>query len=199
MRRYWSELLATVATLLVAPAPAEAHAGHCTRAETVSTAGIAGLVALVLFRPWRRRAGDGGARTAVRVAVPLLLAGVVTVGGCGGKSSTTSTASQGARPSSPATVAIVEPTANETTGPNVHVVVDLQNAKIVQPTTGPLRGDEGHLHLSVDGKLVSMAYGTTQDLNGLAPGPHTLLAEFVATDHQPFRNRPQASTIFTVQ
>jgi hypothetical protein len=43
-----------------------------------------------------------------------------------------------------------------------------------------------------------MAYGTTQDLHGLAPGTHSLLVEFVAIDHAPFRNRPQASVLFNV-
>lgn len=33
-----------------------------------------------------------------------------------------------------------------------------------------------------------MTYGLTQDVNGLAPGPHALRAEFVAADHGPFKN-----------
>ena len=96
-------------------------------------------------------------------------------------------------------VKIAQPTAGAVTGPNVTVVVDLTAGTVVDRTTGPLTPTEGHIHLSVDAKLVSMAYKTTQDLTGLTPGPHTLLAEFVAIDHAPFRNRPQASVIFTVQ
>jgi hypothetical protein len=33
----------------------------------------------------------------------------------------------------------------------------------------------------------------------LAPGQHTVTAEFVAIDHLPFKNRPTAAVIWTVQ
>jgi hypothetical protein len=33
----------------------------------------------------------------------------------------------------------------------------------------------------------------------LQPGPHTLQAEFVATDHLPFANRPNTTIVFTVR
>lgn len=71
--------------------------------------------------------------------------------------------------------------------------------RIVQASTGPLRGDEGHIHVSVDGKLISMAFGTTQDLHDVAAGPHTMSAEYVATDHVPFANRVVAAVLFQVQ
>jgi hypothetical protein len=78
------------------------------------------------------------------------------------------------------------------------VKLDLQNAKVVPQTTGPLRPDEGHIHVSVDGQLVSMAYSTEQQLPTLAPGPHSLQAEFVAIDHAPFANRVVAAVLFDV-
>ena len=43
-----------------------------------------------------------------------------------------------------------------------------------------------------------MAYRDTEELKGLTPVLYTLLAEFVAVDHNPFRNRPTGSVIFTV-
>ena len=55
--------------------------------------------------------------------------------------------------------------------------------------TGPLRGDQGHIHVRVDGKNVQMSYGTDLALTKLAPGPHTVQAEYVAVDHQPFMAR----------
>jgi hypothetical protein len=143
---------------------------------------------------------DTRASVATRFALPLLLAVVVTLGGCGGSKSKVSTTTTAGRPASPVEVHIAQPTAGQTTPPNLTVVVDLGGGgQVVDRTTGALSPTEGHIHLSVDGKLVSMAYKTTQDLTGLTPGPHTLLAEFVAIDHAPFRNRPQASVIFTVQ
>ena len=42
--------------------------------------------------------------------------------------------------------------------------------------------------MSVDGRIVSMLYGTTQTVSGLTPGLHTLSAEFVAANHIPFSN-----------
>ena len=95
----------------------------------------------------------------------------------------------------------MQPTPNQVTGPDVTLVVNLIGAKVVQPAKGTLRPDEGHIHVSLDGQLVSMAYTTTQDLHGLKPGTHTIQAEFVAIDHLPFnqRTRPLAFVQFTVQ
>ncbi len=103
------------------------------------------------------------------------------------------------RPTTSARLQILEPEPNAVTGPDVTIQLALTGAQIVQASTGPLRGDQGHIHVSIDGKLISMAYGTTQDLHGLTPGPHTMTAEFVATDHQPFKNRVVAAVLFQVQ
>jgi hypothetical protein len=104
------------------------------------------------------------------------------------------------RPSSPAVVTIVEPTAGQTvSGTTVHVVLSLTAAKIVSQTTTHIRPDEGHIHLFVDHVLVSMNYGLEQDLP-VHPGTYVLSAEFVAADHAPFNPRvTSADTIFTVQ
>jgi hypothetical protein len=128
-----------------------------------------------------------------RLALPLLVVSIV-VGAC---SSGGPAAKE--RPTTDARLQIVSPTPNAVTGPDVTIQLDLMGAQIVQATTGPLRGDQGHIHVSVDGKLISMAYGTTQDLHALVPGPHTLSAEFVATDHAPFQNRVVAAVLFQVQ
>ena len=181
-----------LATLLV-PAPAYAHAGHCTRPETISTFVVAVLVAAVLVRPWGRSM-KSASRTFNRLVIPLVLAAAVTVTACGGKGRTS-----GARPTTTARLAILQPTANQVTGPDLTLQFRLIGAHVVQPSVGKLRGDEGHIHVSLDNKLISMTYGTTQDLHGLAPGPHTLQAEFVATDHQPFRNHVVAAVLFTVR
>jgi hypothetical protein len=108
--------------------------------------------------------------------------------------------SLGPRPSSPATVAVVQPVAGATvTGTKVHVVLKLTGATIVPQTTTTIRPDEGHVHLYVNNVLVSMNYGLEQDIE-VQPGNIALKAEFVAADHAPFNPRVWTpETIFTVR
>jgi hypothetical protein len=108
--------------------------------------------------------------------------------------------STGSRPSSPAVVQIAEPKQHQVvTGSTVHVVLTLENARIVPQTSTNIRPDEGHVHLYVDNVLVSMNYGLTQDLP-VHPGTYVLKAEFVAADHAPFSPRVySASVVFTVR
>jgi hypothetical protein len=115
-------------------------------------------------------------------------------------SSSSGLASLGPRPSSPATVSIVEPAAGaKVTGNSVHVVLKLTGATIVTATTTAINPVEGHVHLYVDNQLVSMNYGIEQDIQ-VTPGSHVLKAEFVAADHAPFNPRvTSAEVIFTVQ
>jgi hypothetical protein len=104
------------------------------------------------------------------------------------------------RPSSTARLAVLSPTPNQVVnGTILHVVVSVTGATIVAATTTDIRPDQGHIHLYVDNNLVSMNYGTTQDLP-VAPGTHILRAEFVASDHAPFDPRVVTpDVVFTVQ
>jgi hypothetical protein len=131
----------------------------------------------------------------MRVAA-IALAAAMMLGGCGGPSPSPSLT----RPSSPAKITIVTPTAGATVqGATVHVVLSLTGAKIVKQTTTKIRPDEGHVHLYVDNVLVSMNYGLEQDLP-VHPGTYVLKAEFVAADHAPFNPRVWSEqTIFTVK
>jgi len=105
----------------------------------------------------------------------------------------------GPRPKSTATVVIVSPTPGERiAGTTLHVRIQLTGATIVPQTSADLSPDRGHIHLSVDGKVVSMSYGVEQDVT-VAPGTHLLTAEFVATDHFPFNPRVLKTVTFDVQ
>ena len=107
----------------------------------------------------------------------------------------------GARPASTATLAIVRPTDGQTVpGNQLEVVMTLDGGTIVASASTTLTPDTGHIHLSLDGKLVSMTYGLVQlvDVSGLSPGQHTLEAEFVAADHGPFDPRVVAQTTFAI-
>jgi hypothetical protein len=185
--------------LLLAPSPAYAHLGHCTNAEAASTIAVSGALAVVLFRPWKKVSTMSAKIT--RLALPAVLAIAVTATGCGGSKPATKTTAQ--HPASPVRIQITQPTPNQTTGPDVTLVVNLIGGKVVPAAQTTVKGavptDQGHIHVSLDGTLVNMAYSTTQDLHGLKPGQHTLTAEFVAIDHAPFQNRPTAAVIFTVQ
>jgi hypothetical protein len=92
------------------------------------------------------------------------------------------------------------PRADTTVARNVKVEVRVEDGRIVPPTRSPLAGDLGHVHLIVDGGAEQqMLYGPTFDLGELSPGPHSLQAEFVATDHIPFANRPNTTILFSVR
>ncbi|HYM84859.1 MAG TPA: hypothetical protein VEY67_11985 [Candidatus Dormibacteraeota bacterium] len=149
-----------------------------------------------------------------RLAAALALA--LAIAGCaGGSSSPTASPDAGSvasssspsappssapRPASTAKLAIVSPAQNAVvTGGTVHVVISLTGATIVTQTSTDIRPDQGHIHLYVDNNLVSMNYGTTQDLQAV-PGAHVLRAEFVASDHAPFDPRDVTpDVVFTVK
>jgi hypothetical protein len=86
-------------------------------------------------------------------------------------------------------------------GKSIDVRVRLTGGRIVAKTTTRLRPDEGHLHLSIDGRLSQMSIKESQrfDVGGLSAGPHLLEVEFVAADHGPFRPRVRSFTRFTVE
>jgi hypothetical protein len=130
------------------------------------------------------------------------LAIATTFAGCTGEPPPThpTVPSLGARPSSPATVAIVEPAQGATIeGETAHVVLRLNGARVVPETTTSIRPDEGHVHLYVNGLLVSMNYGLEQDIP-VQPGSLVLKAEFVAADHVPYNPRVWSEeTVFTVR
>jgi hypothetical protein len=177
----------------LAPSLVLAHAGACSPREWASTVALLAVAVTAVVRPWRR---DNRSRAAL---TSLVLVGGLAFAGCGSSAPTTKTTSAD-RPTTAARLRIVRPVANEQTGADVAVELELTGGRVVPQTTGPLRGDEGHIHVSVDGKVVSMSFSnTTEQLHGLAPGPHTLQAEFVAADHVPFRNRVTAAVIFEVK
>jgi hypothetical protein len=106
----------------------------------------------------------------------------------------------GARPASTATINLTRPTAGQVVNGNeLEVVMTLPGGTIIDTSSTTLTPDTGHIHLSLDGKLVSMTYGLVQvlDLRSLTPGVHTLEAEFVAAGHGPFDPRVIATVRFT--
>ena len=109
-------------------------------------------------------------------------------------------ATGGDRPSSTGTVTIVSPANGDVIeGTSVDLRVELDDARIVPQTTLEISPDEGHLHVYLDGALISMTEGTEQEVTGLTPGPHRIQVEFVAADHAPFDPRVVTIAAFQVR
>ena len=132
------------------------------------------------------------------VLASVLLVGVTALAGCGGGNGSPSSKPPN-RPATDARIQILQPTPNQVTGPDVTVQVNLIGAKEVERQGPPIVPTEGHIHVSLDGQIVAMAYSDTQVLKGLTPGPHSVQVDYVATDHIPFSNRVTAAVLFTVK
>ena len=93
------------------------------------------------------------------------------------------------RPRSTATVSMIEPAPGAViTGDRLRVRLELTGGQVILETKTALKPDEGHIHVLLDGKTVSMAYGLEQEV-AVTKGPHLLQAEYVAADHSPFNPR----------
>ena len=144
--------------------------------------------------------GTAPRRGRLTIAV-VVIAATMTLAACGGGSGTAgpSPIAPAPRPSSSATIAILSPTNGDVvTGDRVKVKISLEGAKIVPQTSTNIRPDEGHIHLLLDGDVVSMNYGL-DDTIGVTPGQHVLRTEFVAADHRPFEPRVFTEVVFEVK
>jgi hypothetical protein len=137
---------------------------------------------------------------AALAGVLLLAAGLAGCGGDGGADASPTSGTLGPRPSSPAKLAIVSPR-NGATVPaaGAPLQVSLGEAKIVNITSRNIKPDEGHIHVLVDERLVSMDYQLKGKLPRLDAGTHVVKVEFVAADHLPFDPRVLSQAAFVVK
>jgi hypothetical protein len=104
------------------------------------------------------------------------------------------------RPSSSARLRFLSPQPGESfrgKPASVPVRLELVGGRIVPFTSTRLESNEGHIHLFLDGALVSMTLVLTRSLD-VEPGRHVLQAEFVAADHGPFDPPVRTSVAFQV-
>ena len=103
------------------------------------------------------------------------------------------------RPASTGKLAIESPRNGQVVkGSNLMLKVDLTGAKVVPATTTKITPNQGHLHVTVDGKLISMNYGLSEKLPKMSLGTHLVQVEFVASDHLPFDPRVITQAAFQV-
>jgi hypothetical protein len=182
-------------------------AGIATAVAHMSISGPAPFIAMALFflgigaalgayRLAGTGSGHGGRRAAaigltvaafgcfaLATAFPLILRATPTV----------------TRPSTTAHLQVLSPRPGEVfhgDPASIPVRLELTGGRIVRATGLHLIANAGHIHLSVDGALVSMT-GLLGKI-AIPPGRHRLLAEFVAVDHGPFHPRIVASVTFQV-
>jgi len=173
-----------------------AHAGGVP--EFVST----GLVGLALVTGWiglSRLRGRGFGSLARPVAWGLVAIAPVVFAASVVVPSRLWPAPAAVRPRSTATIAFVAPTpGQDVSGNTLDVRLRLSGGRIVPSSSTTLTPDTGHIHLFLDGAIVSMTYGTTQKVpvSDLSPGPHRLQAEYVAADHAPFQPRVTSTVVF---
>ena len=163
-----------------------AHAGG---APEFASTGLVGAGVVLGWVGLSRIRGRGFPRIpawgafAMLTAAPLALVGSVVV------PALVWPTPSGPRPTSSATIAFAEPAPEQiVTGSMLDVRVQVENGRIVDATSSDVTPDTGHIHVFLDGALLSMTSEREQeiDIADLLPGVHRLQAEFVAADHAPF-------------
>jgi hypothetical protein len=96
-------------------------------------------------------------------------------------------------------IRITAPTDSDTVpaGESVEVTVELTGADLTDATTSE-DPTEGHLHIFVDGTVISMPSTTTNEVE-LDRGDHTITVEFTTADHRSFDPRIQDEINVTAQ
>lgn len=150
---------------------------------------------------WSRLRGHGFPRLPRLGAYALVgLAGLLVIGAAFvPRAIFGPTAPSGVRPISSARLTIESPADGALVdGDELTVVFHLTGGHIIGDARTTDTSDGGHIHLSIDGTMLSMTYGLEQTIpiGDLAEGPHTIDAEFVAADHGPFSPRVTATSTF---
>jgi hypothetical protein len=146
-----------------------------------------------------RASGRPGRGRGVIVASALAVA--LAAAACGSDGDPPpSTTGPTARPSSTASIAIVEPVAGEAiAGDTVTVRVELEGARLVREVSTNLQPDEGHIHVRLDGETITILGSLTETIPDVAPGQHVLEVEFVAADHGFFDPRVVQVVAFSTE
>src|SRR3954470_13000028 len=97
--------------------------------------------------------GRGVAPAVLALVIALFLA--LATGACG-SSSGSGSSSTAKRPTTQATLTILAPEPNATVPPTFKLEFKLTGGRIVPAASTAVNGVDGHIHVSVDGQIVSM-------------------------------------------
>ncbi|MHB8513147.1 MAG: hypothetical protein ACYDCC_13330 [Actinomycetota bacterium] len=99
-----------------------------------------------------------------------------------------------------ATIQIINPKPGQIVhGSTLIVHVKVNGATIITYATLHVDPYHGHVHLRLDGTIVTLLASATYELTGLTKGRHLLEAEFVQGNHVPFKPRVKQEVPFTVE
>lgn len=133
-------------------------------------------------------------------AVAALVLAVGLAACNGGGSDQTGTPTAPSRPRSTAKLSILEPEPGTTIqGATVTVRLELRGGRITKQVSTDLKPDEGHVHLKLDGRTITLLGTLEETIPNVPLGQHILEAEFVAADHGPFDPRVLATVTFTAE
>jgi hypothetical protein len=193
--RLWGRVAALATALaLTSASPAWAHGGPGSAADSISS-GLLLVAAVGLFwwlnlRDLARENPDMSKRKQwVIGAVVVVAIGAAGTAGLWAPKRKPSTS----RPVTSARLAIVSPQTDELVGAKAEIKLQLTGGTLLDPAV--TKGNGGHLHVSVDGSLISMTNNLVQPVL-LKPGRHTVTAEYVAPDHASFKTPVIAAVVF---
>lgn len=136
-------------------------------------------------------------RTMRRFLILFLL--VALLAACGGAKKSPAPDASSRRLSSTAKISIVEPMPGaKVKGTEVAVRIGLEGGTVVPQASRDLKPDEGHVHLRLDGAIITLLGGLEETVP-VRPGTHVIEVEFAASDHGPFNPRVVTTVAFEVE
>ena len=191
---HWARIPALAAALVLGSAsPAWAHGGTGSSADVYSDVLIL-VAALAGFRWLNMRTQAKNDSTMKRKqlvigAIAIVAIAAAATAGLWAPKKTPSTS----RPTTSARLAILSPQTDQVVSLHTNIKLQLTGGALLDPAV--TKGQGGHLHVSVDGAVISMTDKLDQRVK-LTVGRHTVTAEYVAPDHASFKTPVIAAVVF---
>lgn len=136
----------------------------------------------------------------LKIAAAALVLAIGLAACNGGSSDQAASPTAQSRPRSEAELTILMPEPGATIeGGSLSVRLELEGGRITEQVSTNLKPDEGHIHLKLDGRTITLLGTLEETIPNVPVGQHILEAEFVAADHGPFDPRVLATVTFTTE